>query len=426
MNKNMMRSLIILAVILLVDLYVFQGVKVLLSNAAASTKQIVYAMFWGITAYALFIIVLNMFLDLQLWPKQFKVYSVAFVLITYISKLLFVVFLLMDDFLRLIRWIISLFYQKEAVDGISTNATEANGITRLEFFSKAGLIAGAIPFFSLIYGMVRGPYRYEIKKLKLHFPKLPQAFEGLKIVQLSDIHIGSFSGPKHIERAIGLIHKQKPDIILFTGDLVNDKASETDGYFDFLKQITAPMGVYSVLGNHDYGDYFKWPSLEEKAANLLRLKDFQKQLGWKLLMNEHVILERGQDKIALIGIENWSNLGNFPKYGKMDQAVKGLPEVPVQILLSHDPTHWEAQVLKSYPDIDLALAGHTHGLQFGIEIPGFKWSPAQYIYKQWAGLYQKGKQYIYVNRGFGFLGYPGRVGIMPEITVIELSNKATV
>jgi predicted MPP superfamily phosphohydrolase len=424
MNKMMMRSLSILLLIVLVDLYVFQGVKLLFGNGSAGTKKIAYAVFWAVTGYSLFVVVLNMFIDFQLWPKQFKVYSVAFVLITYISKLFIVIFLLMDDFLRLIRWVISLFYKKETVSGTEATLPSPSGITRLEFFSKAGFIAGAIPFFTLLYGMIRGPYRYEIRKIKLQFPKLPEAFNNFKIVHISDIHIGSFTGPSHIERAIGLINQQNPDIVLFTGDLVNDKASETDGYYDLLKAIKAPMGIYSVLGNHDYGDYYKWPTLEAKKENLDNLKAFQKSLGWKLLMNEHVLLEKGTDKIALVGIENWSNLGNFPKYGKMDEAVKGMPEVPIQILLSHDPTHWETQVLKDYPDIDLALAGHTHGLQFGIEIPGFKWSPAQYIYKQWAGLYQKGKQYIYVNRGFGFLGYPGRVGIMPEITVISLSNTA--
>jgi predicted MPP superfamily phosphohydrolase len=424
MNKMMWRSVVIVLVILLVDLYVFQGVKLVTNGLSSMARKIVYTLFWTITAYSLFVVILNMFIDFQLWPKQLKVYSIAFILTTYISKLFVVLFLLLDDIIRVIRWIAGYCFKNEPVGGVPKDL-DVQGITRLDFLTKIGLLMGAIPFFTLIYGMVRGPYRYEIRKMTLSFKNLPKAFSGLKVLQISDIHIGSFDGVKQIERAIGLINNQRADVILFTGDLVNDRASETEGYIDFLKQIQAPLGVYSVLGNHDYGDYYKWPNHEAKAANLKELKNIQKDLGWNLLMNEHVILERGAAKIAFIGIENWSNLGHFPKYGKMKEAMKGLPEeVPFKILLSHDPTHWEAQVLKEYPEIDLALAGHTHGMQFGIEIPGFKWSPAQYVYKQWAGLYQKGQQFLYVNRGFGFLGYPGRVGIMPEITVIELTHQS--
>jgi predicted MPP superfamily phosphohydrolase len=334
--------------------------------------------------------------------------------------LFIVIFLLIDDFLRLIRWLISLVYQKKDAGALPSGT----GITRLEFLTKTGMVIASIPFFTMLYGIVRGPYRFEVRRMRLHLPKLPNAFNGLKVVQISDMHLGSFSGPHQVEKAIKLIKKENPDIILFTGDLVNDKSSETDDYVNVLRQIQAPMGVYSVLGNHDYGDYFQWRSKEEKVANLNRLKDLQKDLGWKLLMNEHVMIEKDGEKIGLIGIENWSSLGNFPKYGKMADAVKNMPEVPVKILMSHDPTHWDSEVTKKYKDIDFTLAGHTHGMQFGVEIPGFRWSPAQYIYKQWAGLYQNGSQLIYVNRGFGFLGYPGRVGIMPEISVFELTNKA--
>jgi uncharacterized protein len=212
----------------------------------------------------------------------------------------------------------------------------------------------------------------------------------------------------------------QPDLILFTGDLVNNKADEMEHYTDLFSRVKAPMGVYSVLGNHDYGDYVKWDSKEEKAANLERLKQVHASLGWKLLMNEHVILEKENDRIAIIGVENWSAKSNFPKYGRLKEAQEG-SDAPFKILMSHDPSHWDAEVRKDYQDIDLMLSGHTHGMQFGVEMPGFKWSPVQYVYKQWAGLYQDGHQRLYVNRGFGFLGYPGRVGILPEITLIELS-----
>jgi hypothetical protein len=216
----------------------------------------------------------------------------------------------------------------------------------------------------------------------------------------------------------------KPDIIFFTGDLVNDRSSEVKDYMSIFSRLNAPMGVYSILGNHDYGDYVTWPSDEAKKANLDLLKKIHGDMGWRLMMNEHLVFEKNNDKIALIGIENWGAKAHFPKYGSMKNAYLGLPEknIPFKILLSHDPSHWTAQVRPEYPDVDLTLSGHTHGMQFGVEIPWLKWSPVQYIYKQWAGLYQEGKQYLYVNRGFGFLGYQGRFGILPEITLIELTN----
>jgi predicted MPP superfamily phosphohydrolase len=217
-----------------------------------------------------------------------------------------------------------------------------------------------------------------------------------------------------------MILAENPDLILFTGDLVNDRADEMTDYMDVFSRLKAPMGVYSTLGNHDYGDYVNWPSPEAKVQNLEALKQVHSRLGWRLLMNEHVPLERNGHKIALLGIENWGAKGRFPKYGRMDLAYPGTEQYPFKILMSHDPSHWDAEVRVKYPDIDLMLAGHTHGMQFGVELPHFKWSPVQWMYKQWAGLYSEGSQHLYVNRGFGFIGYPGRVGILPEITVIEL------
>ncbi len=215
--------------------------------------------------------------------------------------------------------------------------------------------------------------------------------------------------------------QEKPDLILFTGDLVNDRASEMENYADVFSRLKAPLGVFSTLGNHDYGDYVQWESGAAKTANLESLKRVHASMGWRLLMNEHVVLEKNNEQIALLGIENWSAKGRFPKYGKMDLAYPGTEKYPFKILMSHDPSHWDAEVQPKYGDIDLMLAGHTHGMQFGVEIPGFKWSPVQYVYKEWAGLYETGKQKLYVNRGFGFIGYPGRVGILPEITLIELT-----
>jgi predicted MPP superfamily phosphohydrolase len=275
-------------------------------------------------------------------------------------------------------------------------------------------------FGSLLYGF-GNKYRYHIKRIPLAFDNLPVSFKGLKIVQISDIHSGSFTDKKAVMHGVNMIMNEKPDLILFTGDLVNNTSEEMNDYMDVFSKLNAPMGVYSTLGNHDYGDYTHWNSREEKVANLERLKHIHSELGWRLLMNEHVALEKGEDKIALIGVENWSAKASFKKYGDLKKAYYGSAPYPFKILMSHDPSHWDAEVRRSYGDIDLMLSGHTHGMQFGIEIPGFKWSPVQYIYKQWAGLYQEGAQKLYVNRGYGFIGYPGRVGILPEITVFELA-----
>jgi predicted MPP superfamily phosphohydrolase len=279
---------------------------------------------------------------------------------------------------------------------------------------------GSTLFGTLVYGF-SNKYSYQLKKQKLVYKNLPSSFKGLKIVQISDIHSGSFTDKTAVQAGVTKIMNQKPDLILFTGDLVNDRASEMKDYMEVFSQLKAPLGVFSILGNHDYGDYVHWENSGIKTANLERLKEVHAELGWRLLMNEHVPLERNGEQIALLGIENWSSKGNFPKYGKMEQAYSGTEKYPFKILMSHDPSHWEAEVQKKYGDIDLMLSGHTHGMQFGLEIPGFKWSPVQYMYKQWAGLYEQGDQKLYVNRGFGFIGYPGRVGILPEITVLELA-----
>jgi hypothetical protein len=263
-------------------------------------------------------------------------------------------------------------------------------------------------------------YHYRVRRLKLAFDSLPPSFKGLKIAQLSDIHSGSLRNPAAVSRGIDRVLAEKPDLILFTGDLVNDKAVEVGDYQAIFARLKASLGVYSILGNHDYGDYAWWENPEAKKANLDHLKRIQREMGWRLLVNEHVVFERNGEQIALMGIENWSAKARFPKYGKMDQAYLGTEKYPFKILMSHDPSHWDAEVRSDYPDIDLMLAGHTHGMQFGVEMPGFKWSPVQYLYREWAGLYEKGRQKLYVNRGFGFIGYPGRVGIMPEITIIEL------
>jgi predicted MPP superfamily phosphohydrolase len=263
-------------------------------------------------------------------------------------------------------------------------------------------------------------YKYQLLHKKVAIKNLPAAFKGFKIIHISDIHSGSLKERDAVQKGIDLIQKQGADLILFTGDLVNDKATEMQDWTPIFGQLSASKGVFSTLGNHDYGDYVQWPSKEAKIANLEALKAVHASMGWTLLMNEHVTIEKGGAKIKLVGIENWGAKARFPKYGQLNKALDGVDPKDVIILMSHDPSHWEAQVIPEFPQVDLMLSGHTHGMQFGLENPYFKWSPVQWVYKQWAGLYQQGDQKLYVNRGFGFLGYPGRVGIMPEITLLEL------
>jgi predicted MPP superfamily phosphohydrolase len=333
-----------------------------------------------------------------------------------IAKIIAVLFFLVDDIRRVLQWG---FVKTSTI--INPNSEQEANISRSVFMSWLGIAASGSLFGTLLYGF-KNKYSYQLRKEKLHFNNLPNAFRGLKILHISDIHAGSFLDKKDVELGIDLILKQQADLILFTGDLVNNTASEMKNYKDLFSLIKAPLGVFSVLGNHDYGDYVQWPQDGiSKEENLNLLKQTHAEMGWNLLMNQHQLIEKEGEKIAILGIENWSAKGNFPKYGDLKRAYEGSEKYPFKILLSHDPSHWHAQVRKDYKDIDLTLSGHTHGMQFGVELPGFKWSPIQYVYKEWAGLYEELNAKLYVNRGFGFLGYPGRVGILPEITLIELT-----
>jgi predicted MPP superfamily phosphohydrolase len=332
-----------------------------------------------------------------------------------ITQITMVLFFLVDDLRRGTFWTMG---QVASAAGAKFMNTE-NGIPRSTFLNWLGLGVSSTLFFSLLYGF-GNKYKYQLVHKKVKIKNLPEAFKGFKILHISDIHSGSLKEKASVQKGIELIQKQHADLILFTGDIVNDRATEMEEWKDVFGQLTAPKGVFSTLGNHDYGDYVQWPSKAAKEENLNALKQVHASMGWKLLMNENVSIEQGGAQIKLVGIENWGAKARFPKYGKMDQAMAGIDPNDVIILMSHDPSHWEAQVIVEYPHVDLMLSGHTHGMQFGLENPYFKWSPVQWVYKQWAGLYQQGAQQLYVNRGFGFLGYPGRVGIMPEITVLEL------
>ena len=409
-------TFLFIAFALLMDTYIFQAVKAVSQSASPKTKAIIYGIYWAISALTIISFLIFFFTDHSFMGKKFRTYLFATAIGLFLSKLIVIAFLFIDDIRRAIQWISGkLFFKNTDVDDMS-----GDGISRSTFLSWLGLAAGGTLFGSLLYGF-SNKYNYNVKRIQLAYDNLPAAFKGLKIVHISDIHSGSFTDKKAVAHGVEKILQEKADLIVFTGDLVNDRTSEMDEYMDVFNKLNAPLGVYSTLGNHDYGDYVRWPyNGITKEQNLASLKKVHADIGWKLLMNEHVELEKGGEKIALIGIENWSSKARFPKHGRMDLAHAGAEKYPFKILLSHDPSHWDAQVKPQYPDVDLTLSGHTHGMQFGIEIPGFKWSPVQYMYKQWHGLYEDGKQKLYVNPGYGFLGYPGRVGVLAEITVIEL------
>jgi len=407
---------IIVGIMLVLEIYVFQAVKMVLPASSPRFRLTIIVIYWLFAALMLGTLMALPYLNYESWPKHVRTYVFAILVGAFFSMLITSLFLAVDDIRRGATWIIVRIFRNPEEGGI----TAEEGISRSAFFSWLGLGFGGGLFGTLIYGF-SNKYNYTIRRQHLQFHNLPSSFKGLKIVHISDIHSGSFMDKQAVQKGIDKILKEKPDLILFTGDLVNDRSTEMIEYMDVFSRLKAPMGVYSTLGNHDYGDYAKWLSREEKAANLERLKAIHGELGWKLLMNENVIFEKNNEKIALIGIENWSAKGNFPKYGRMSEAYSGSEKIPFKILMSHDPSHWDAEVRIKYTDVDLMLSGHTHGMQFGVELPGFKWSPVQYMYKQWAGLYEEGKQKLYINRGFGFIGYPGRVGILPEITVITLT-----
>ena len=322
-------------------------------------------------------------------------------------------FLVTEDIFRIPQAIYRFFTQQSQTDYFPS---------RRKFLAQIALGLGAIPFGALLYGMFKGRYNYKVLHYTLNFANLPKAFEGLKVLQISDFHAGSFDNPAKVQYGLDLIQKQEADIILFTGDMVNNKASEAEPWVDALSQLSAPLGKFSILGNHDYGDYVAWATPEDKGANMERLKFLQEQMGFRLLCNEAVVLEKDTDRIAIVGVENWGK-GGFKKAGDLNRATAQIRPDDFKILMSHDPSHWEAEVLPHPMPFELTLSGHTHGMQFGIEIPGwFKWSPVQWRYKQWVGLYKKADQWLHVNRGFGYLAYPGRVGMWPEITLLELKG----
>lgn len=399
---------------LLIDMYVFQAIKSATDELSGGWKRTIYSFFWGITVLS----VLSVFLvnATQLVNDELRRILVVGIVIVYFSKFFGVLALLFEDIYRAGQWIIAKFMPpKEVAEPVK------EGITRSEFMAKASLIAVAVPLVTFGAGIASGAHNYRVRRRTISLPNLPAAFDGIIIGQLSDIHSGSFFSRPGVKKGIDLLLDEKPDVVFFTGDLVNDLASEVSKYKDLFAKVRAPLGVFSTLGNHDYGDYVNWRNPEDRKKNLSDLIRTHKEMGWDILLNENRTLKVDGEEIAILGVENWG-AGRFSKHGDLAAAYKGTEEKPIKLLLSHDPSHWDAQVRPDFPDIDVTFAGHTHGFQFGVEIGDFRWSPSKYIYKQWADLHQEGNQYIYVNRGFGFIGYPGRIGILPEITIVELKK----
>ncbi len=410
----MVAALIFTVFFILVDLYVFQAIKASISGFSPGWRKTVNIIFWGITAISVLgLIYVNNFDNVS---RDFRRYIVVGVSILYFSKIFGVLTLLIDDIFKAGQWVFYKFFPD-----LKPEPSGNNGITRSEFVSRASLIAVAVPMAAFSFGIASGAHNYRLRRRTIQLPNLPKEFDGITIGQLSDIHSGSFFSRKGVKKGIDLLISEKPDVVFFTGDLVNDVANEVKDYKDLFSKVKAPLGVYSTLGNHDYGDYRSWSSVEKKKKNLEALIQSHKDMGWDILLNENRTLKVDGEEIAIIGVENWG-AGRFSKYGDLEKAYKGAEDKPVKLLLSHDPSHWDAQIRPDFGDIDITFAGHTHGFQFGVEIGDFRWSPSKYIYKQWADLHQSGNQFLYVNRGFGFIGYPGRIGILPEVTIFELKK----
>ena len=402
---------ILVTVLILIDFYIYAVLKTLFQSASIGTKSFINILYWTLCVLSLGSFLLFPFIT----NPYFKQYIFSIGIGWVLTQIFMVLFFLVDDVRRGAFW--TMGQVASATGAKFLNADK--GIPRSAFLSWLGVGLSSTLFLSLLYGF-SNKYKYTLIKKKIALAGLPKSFKGFKIIHISDIHSGSLKDQVAVLKGIAMIEKQNADMILFTGDLVNDRATEMNDWMSVFSQIKAPHGVYSTLGNHDYGDYVKWDSAEAKKQNLEGLKKVHQDLGWKLLMNENVLITKQDEAIRLVGIENWGAKARFPKYGKMEQAMQGVGEKEVIILMSHDPSHWEAEVIPKYPSVQLTLSGHTHGMQFGLENPYFKWSPVQWVYKQWAGIYDNKKQQLYVNRGFGFIGYPGRVGILPEITLIEL------
>jgi len=408
-----MRILLFLLSLILLDWYIYQALVELPVELPMEISMWLKAVFWLIPMGVLGILINNTSGKHRenRQKSSARTFSSFFVLV-YLGKLITAGVLLLGDIFRGITLLM-----------IAMTGTQAMTTERLPIVVILAIILGVIPMVVLLYGMIRNRHRYQILREKIIIPNLPAQLEGLKMVQISDIHAGSFTRSEPVMAGVQKILDEAPDLVFFTGDLVNTVAREIEPYVPVFSKIKARYGVFSIMGNHDYGDYTRWPDPESKLKNRASLEDAHASLGWTLLNNENEIIDVAGAKIAVIGVENYSANRRFSQYGDLEKAYEGAEAADIRLCLSHDPSHWSHDILPNFPNIELTLSGHTHGGQFGLEVFKWKWSPVQYVYRHWAGLYQEANQYLYVNRGFGYLGYPGRVGILPEITVLELASK---
>ena len=401
MQKNF---LFIAAIFLFLEVYIFQAIRTLTDNFWVRLGYIILSLaIYGVFAYEV-----SHFQRSDRSTERAQI-TISLFLIFILPKIFIVLFLLVDDIFRTGGYLVGL-----------TKPTENFFPERRKFLSLMGLGLGGVLSALFIDGITFGKYRHTVRRVKVKFANLPKSFKGYKIIQISDVHSGSFSDPSKLQHAIDLINEQDPDLVLFTGDMVNNVADEFKPFIPLFSKIKAKDGKFAVLGNHDYGDYVKWNSKDEQNKNLETLIDYQRQTGFDMLRNENRIIEKNGENIYILGVENWG-LKPFPQYGDIDKALENVPQNATKILMSHDPTHFDYVVKKHPKDIHLTLSGHTHGMQFGLDLKNIKWSPVQYRYPKWADLYESEGKMLYVNRGFGVLGYPGRVGVLPEITLFELS-----
>jgi len=411
---------VVFVIMVLADLYLWSSVKKQVFNYRIWLSLLLSVLYWlpfialiGFGIAASIVPIIN-------WNDVFRTYLLGFILVFYTAKLFPVIFIFLSDIIVVIERIFNLFKKEKRTE---IGEKESKGMTRSKFLVYLGYISGGLMLGTLLTGMFKWVYQFNIVKKKIKIPGLPASFNGMKIVQISDMHLGSWTSEKPLEQAVEMVNEMDPDLILFTGDLVNFATKEAFRFENTLKKLNAKEGIFCILGNHDYGDYVSWPTKQAKRDNMKAMYDFYRRLGWDLLRNENRVFQNNSGKMALLGVENWGASPRFPKYGDIDKAMSGTENADVRILMTHDPTHWEKIVQPGNYDVDLSLSGHTHGFQFGIETPGLKWSPAKWMYKYWAGLYTDpgSKRKLYVNRGLGVIGYPGRIGILPEITHFELT-----
>ncbi|MFA8299501.1 MAG: metallophosphoesterase [Hyphomicrobiales bacterium] len=400
----------LLVILVLLDIYLWNGIKSGINKSYKAFKSIVSFLYWLPIGLLIISGIITPFDSIPFWNKDVRVIFYGIILCIYAAKIIPMIFYLISDFIKL-------FYKKKKEKSIGGKQK------RRAFLKTVGLAGGGVMLVTMVTGIFKWVHDFKVHQIFVPIKGLPKSFEGFKILQLSDIHLGSWINKDKMEEAIDIMMEQKPDLILFTGDLVNYKSSEALPFASIMKRIKAPYGVYCTLGNHDYGDYAVWPTKQAKQKNMQQLYDFYENIGWELLNNENRIIEKDGEQLALIGVENWSHFNRFPKKANIKKALDGTESINAKILMSHDPTHWHYVIRKEHPEIGLTLSGHTHGFQFGVETAKFKWSPSQYLYPEWAGLYSnKDHCHLYVNRGLGVIGYPGRVGIKPEISMIQLKT----